>query len=116
MPDPVAVQPILPDESIDCIGLFCPMPIVKTREALTSMAVARGRTSDRVGPGAMLARAAGTSWRSRWRHGVQAAPGAPRGLKPLGRRAGRRKDRGAGGERVARAAARNAYAAIHKAP
>ena len=35
----VAVQPIRPDESIDCIGLFCPMPIVKTREALTSMAV-----------------------------------------------------------------------------
>ena len=39
MPDPVAAQPIRPDESIDCIGLFCPMPIVKTREALTSMAV-----------------------------------------------------------------------------
>lgn len=39
MPDPVAVQPILPDESIDCIGLFSPMPIVKTREALTPMAV-----------------------------------------------------------------------------
>lgn len=39
MPNPVAVQPILPDESIDCIGLFCPMPIVKTREALRPMAV-----------------------------------------------------------------------------
>ena len=37
MPNPVAVQPILPDESIDCIGLFCPMPIVKTREALLQM-------------------------------------------------------------------------------
>src|SRR5438552_5027793 len=47
----------------------------------------------------MLARAGGTSWRSRWRHGVQAAPRAPRGVKPLGRRAGRRKDRGAGGRK-----------------
>ena len=77
---------------------------------------ARVRTSDRAGHGARPERAGGTSWRSRWRHDVQAAPGAPRGVKPLGRRAGRRKDRGSGGERAARAAARNAYAAIHKAP
>ena len=27
-----------PDRQIDCIGLFCPMPIVKTREAITQMA------------------------------------------------------------------------------
>ena len=26
------------DRQIDCIGLFCPMPIVKTREAMTQMA------------------------------------------------------------------------------
>ena len=26
------------DRQIDCIGLFCPMPIVKTREAITQMA------------------------------------------------------------------------------
>lgn len=26
------------DKQIDCIGLFCPMPIVKTREALRDMA------------------------------------------------------------------------------
>ena len=26
------------DEQIDCTGLFCPMPIVKTREALRDMA------------------------------------------------------------------------------
>jgi tRNA 2-thiouridine synthesizing protein A len=26
-----------PDRQIDCIGLFCPMPIVKTREAITQM-------------------------------------------------------------------------------
>lgn len=28
-----------PDRQIDCTGLFCPMPIVKTREAMTQMAV-----------------------------------------------------------------------------
>jgi tRNA 2-thiouridine synthesizing protein A len=27
-----------PDKQIDCTGLFCPMPIVKTREAMTRMA------------------------------------------------------------------------------
>jgi len=27
-----------PDRQIDCTGLFCPMPIVKTREAMTRMA------------------------------------------------------------------------------
>ena len=26
------------DRSIDCLGLFCPMPVVKTREALQRMA------------------------------------------------------------------------------
>jgi TusA-related sulfurtransferase len=26
-----------PDKQIDCTGLFCPMPIVKTREAMTEM-------------------------------------------------------------------------------
>ena len=57
-----------------------------------------------------------TPWQSRWGHGVQAAPGAPRGVKPVGRRAGRRKARGTGGESLARSAARYAYAAIHNAP
>ncbi|HEV8440878.1 MAG TPA: sulfurtransferase TusA family protein [Methylomirabilota bacterium] len=28
-----------PDRQIDCTGLFCPMPIVKTREAMKHMAV-----------------------------------------------------------------------------
>lgn len=28
-----------PDKQIDCTGLFCPMPIVKTRDAMTQMAV-----------------------------------------------------------------------------
>jgi TusA-related sulfurtransferase len=27
------------DRSLDCLGLFCPMPIVKTREAMKTMAV-----------------------------------------------------------------------------
>ena len=27
-----------PDRQSDCTGLFCPMPIVQTREALTQMA------------------------------------------------------------------------------
>ena len=26
------------DRTIDCLGLFCPMPIVKTREAIRAMA------------------------------------------------------------------------------
>jgi tRNA 2-thiouridine synthesizing protein A len=28
-----------PDRQIDCTGLFCPMPVVKTREAITQMGV-----------------------------------------------------------------------------
>jgi len=32
-----APKVLIPDKEIDCIGLFCPMPIVKTREALHSM-------------------------------------------------------------------------------
>ena len=28
-----------PDRQIDCTGLFCPMPIVKTREAIRAMAI-----------------------------------------------------------------------------
>jgi TusA-related sulfurtransferase len=27
------------DRTIDCVGLFCPMPILKTRDALKTMAV-----------------------------------------------------------------------------
>jgi tRNA 2-thiouridine synthesizing protein A len=27
------------DRSLDCLGLFCPMPIIKTREAMRTMAV-----------------------------------------------------------------------------
>ena len=29
----------LSDRTLDCVGLFCPMPILKTRDALKAMAV-----------------------------------------------------------------------------
>jgi tRNA 2-thiouridine synthesizing protein A len=29
---------VTPDKKIDCIGLFCPMPVLKVREALKPMA------------------------------------------------------------------------------
>lgn len=31
----------IPDKQIDCLGLFCPMPIVKTAEAIRGLAVGR---------------------------------------------------------------------------
>jgi tRNA 2-thiouridine synthesizing protein A len=35
----MATEPkvLIPDKHIDCTGLFCPMPIVKTREAIQRM-------------------------------------------------------------------------------
>jgi TusA-related sulfurtransferase len=35
----MATEPkvLIPDREIDCLGLFCPMPIVKTREAILLM-------------------------------------------------------------------------------
>jgi tRNA 2-thiouridine synthesizing protein A len=30
-------MPVVADRKLDCLGLFCPMPIVKTREALLGM-------------------------------------------------------------------------------
>jgi tRNA 2-thiouridine synthesizing protein A len=30
---------IVPDKKIDCLGLFCPMPILKTREAVKQLVV-----------------------------------------------------------------------------
>jgi TusA-related sulfurtransferase len=35
----MATEPkvFIPDRHIDCTGLFCPMPIVKTREAVQGM-------------------------------------------------------------------------------
>ncbi len=81
-----------------------------------SPSLANVRTSGTGGVATAREPGARTPWRSRWGHGVQVAPAAPRGVKPLGRRAGRRKARGAGGESLARSAARYAYAAIHNAP
>src|SRR5438093_492090 len=54
---------------------------------------------------------------SRWSpaHAVQDARGAPRGVKPLGRRAGRRKASDSGGKCASRSAARKAYAAMQSA-
>ncbi len=39
MGTPTPTQPLVADRTLDCLGLFCPMPIVKTREALREMAV-----------------------------------------------------------------------------
>src|SRR5437899_12739480 len=66
--------------------------------------------TDDLGP--RSTRAVDTS--SRWSpaRAVQDAPGAPRGVKPLGRRAGRRKASGSGGKCASRSAAKNAYAAV----
>jgi tRNA 2-thiouridine synthesizing protein A len=36
---PSPLQRLAADRTLDCLGLFCPMPIVKTREALREMAV-----------------------------------------------------------------------------
>lgn len=36
---PSPVQHVSADRTLDCLGLFCPMPIVWTREALREMAV-----------------------------------------------------------------------------
>jgi TusA-related sulfurtransferase len=30
---------VTPDRSLDCVGLFCPMPILKVREAIRPMGV-----------------------------------------------------------------------------
>jgi tRNA 2-thiouridine synthesizing protein A len=30
---------ITPDHTVDCIGLFCPLPVLKVREALQHLAV-----------------------------------------------------------------------------
>ena len=36
-PNPVRLLSV--QRTLDCLGLFCPMPIVKTREALGEMAI-----------------------------------------------------------------------------
>lgn len=39
MAPPVTDANLHTDRILDCLGLFCPMPIVKTREAMATMAV-----------------------------------------------------------------------------
>jgi tRNA 2-thiouridine synthesizing protein A len=31
-------MPVSPDKTLDCLGLYCPMPILKTRDALRALA------------------------------------------------------------------------------
>ncbi len=38
----IAHMPVVADKMLDCLGLFCPMPIVKTREALLHMDPGQG--------------------------------------------------------------------------
>ena len=35
------MRDVVVDVKLDCIGLFCPMPVLKTRDALKRMAVAQ---------------------------------------------------------------------------
>ena len=56
---------IVPDKRIDCLGLFCPMPILKTREAMKGMAAGQvlEMTSDDPASEADL-----TAWSARTRN------------------------------------------------
>jgi hypothetical protein len=63
---------------------------------ITRLAV-HAHTSDKAGGEATCGRGVRTPWRSTSGHAVQAAPGAPRGVKAFGRRGARRKARGSGG-------------------
>lgn len=53
------------DRTIDCVGLFCPIPILKTREAIKTMAVGQllAMTSDDPGSEADM-----KSWTTRTGH------------------------------------------------
>jgi tRNA 2-thiouridine synthesizing protein A len=37
-PEPGDAEPPAPDAALDCRGLLCPLPVIKTREALTGLA------------------------------------------------------------------------------
>ena len=45
------VMGYIADRNLDCVGLFCPMPILKTRDALKAMAVGAGARDDLRRPG-----------------------------------------------------------------
>lgn len=44
-----SVQPLSANRTLDCLGLFCPVPIVMTREALRGMAVGGVLSDDPAG-------------------------------------------------------------------
>ena len=94
--------------------------LLQLRSTTVSQSISRRPANDHSSDRADVEAARGPGARTPWRwtsgHGVQAAPGLPRGLKLLGSGAARRKARGAGGKSLARSAARKAYAAIHNAP
>jgi tRNA 2-thiouridine synthesizing protein A len=58
-------MPIVADRKLDCIGLFCPMPILKTRDAVKQMDVGQilEMTSDDPASEADM-----QSWAARTRH------------------------------------------------
>jgi len=65
-----------------------------TVSRIISRPAGHDHTRSRAAVGARRGQARGTSWRRPWAHGLQAAPGTPRGLNPLGRQAGWRKASG----------------------
>jgi len=114
-PQPEVSLPQLQTLMADTFGLVLPQAALKTilkRVASTTVlqSIIRSpgtvRTSDMGVVAAARAPGVRRPWRWMSAHGVQAAPGAPRGVKPLGRRGARRKARGVGGESLARSAAR----------
>jgi tRNA 2-thiouridine synthesizing protein A len=32
------IMAVVPDETLDCLGLYCPMPVLKTRDAIRALA------------------------------------------------------------------------------
>jgi tRNA 2-thiouridine synthesizing protein A len=56
---------IVADQKLDCLGLFCPMPVLKTRDAMKQMAVGQilEMTSDDPASEADM-----TSWAARTGH------------------------------------------------
>src|SRR5437899_11924311 len=103
-------QDALPSRSLLCAKAFAGS---STTVSLNWFA-GDDHTRDTAAPAPRSRRGVGTS--SRWNpaRAVQDARGAPRGVKPLGRRAGRRKASDSGGKCASRSEARNAYAAMQR--
>ncbi len=58
---------VLPDKTLDCLGLYCPMPILKTRDAMRALAAGQvlEMTSDDPASEADM-----KSWVGRMGHGL----------------------------------------------